>query len=140
MAECLAMTPGDRAPGRQALRDRQARGLRAHLAGEAAEASIARRYRDRGYAVDRRRWRGKGGEIDLILRNGAALVFVEVKSGPDIATAASRLGPRQQARLFAAAGGFLASEPAGLETEARFDVALVDGRGGVEIIENAFTS
>ncbi len=118
--------------------DRRDRGLRAYLSGEAAEARVAQDYERRGCSVARRRWRGKGGEIDLIVRQGADVIFVEVKSARDFATAADRLGARQMARLYTAASEFLEGEPAGQLTGARFDVALVDRRGAFEIVENAF--
>ena len=120
--------------------DRRDRGLRAYLSGAAAEASVARDYERRGFTIARRRWRGQGGEIDLIARKGADVIFVEVKSARDFATAAERLGARQMERLYLAASEFLEGEPAGQLTEARFDVALVDGRGAFEIVENAFTA
>lgn len=118
--------------------DRQDRGRMAHLSGAAAEDAIARDYERRGYTIARRRWRGQGGEIDLIARKGAAVIFIEVKSARDFATAAERLGGRQMQRLYLAAGEFLEGEPAGQLTEARFDVALVDGLGAYRIVENAF--
>lgn len=115
---------------------RACRGARAHRSGLAAEESVARHYERRGCAVAARRWRGRGGEIDLILRDGAGVIFVEVKQSRGFDRAAERLGPRQIARIHAAAGEFLGREPRGLDTEARFDVALVDGTGRVEVIEN----
>lgn len=118
--------------------DRRDQGLRAYLSGEAAEARIAQDYERRGFSIARRRWRGKGGEIDLIVRQGADVIFVEVKSARDFATAADRLGVRQMERLYTAASEFLEDEPAGQLTGARFDVALVDRRGAFEIVENAF--
>jgi len=117
---------------------RRDRGLRAHLSGAAAEARIAEDYERRGFSIVRRRWRGASGEIDLIARKGAGVIFIEVKSARDIATAADRLGTRQMERLCLAAAEFLEGEPAGQLTEARFDVALVDGQGAYQIVENAF--
>jgi putative endonuclease len=117
--------------------DRQ-RGAAAHQAGRMAEAQVARHYRDRGFAVCETRWRGAGGEIDLILHgaSGGGFVFVEVKTSRDLSRAAAALRPRQFLRLQAAAAEFLGGHPGGLDTPARFDLALVDGRGCVEIIEN----
>lgn len=43
-------------------------------------------------------------------------------------------------RIWNAAAEFLEGEPMGQLTAARFDVALVDGQGRVEIIENAFAA
>ncbi len=117
---------------------RRDRGIRAYRSGAAAEAGVARDYERRGFAIARRRWRGKGGEIDLIARKEDRVIFIEVKSARDFATAAERVGTRQMQRLYAAAGEFLEGEPAGQLTPARFDVALVDGRGACQIVENAF--
>lgn len=113
------------------------RGRMAHASGAAAEDQVAELYRRAGHAVAATRWRGRGGEIDLVLRRGAAVVFVEVKRARDIARAAERLGPRQLQRLRIAAAEFLGMEPAGELTDARFDVALVDGCGRISLIENA---
>jgi len=98
---------------------------------------VARRYCDAGATVAARRWRGKAGEIDLIFRDGARVIFVEVKASSTRDRAAVALGPRQIARLYRAAAEFLAGEPAGQDTETRFDVALVDAPGRIEVIENA---
>ncbi len=107
-------------------------------AGLAAEQRIAQDYERRGFVVARRRWRGAGGEIDLITRNSEGLVFVEVKQSRTFARAAERLSRRQMDRIYASAAQFLAGEPGGQLTNARFDVALVDQVGQFEIIENAF--
>lgn len=113
-------------------------GKAAHHAGLAAEARIAQDYERRGLTVARRRWRGRAGEIDLIARDGDTVVFIEVKKSSSFARAAERVSRRQMARLCAAAEEFLAGEPAGLMTDMRFDVALVDGMGAHRIVENAF--
>lgn len=99
---------------------------------------MARDYLRRGLRLERRRYRCARGEIDLVMRDGAALIFVEVKKSATFARAAERLSRRQMARIYRAAEEYLASEPAGQLTEARFDVALVDGSGAVAILENAF--
>ncbi|EPX81544.1 Endonuclease [Litoreibacter arenae DSM 19593] len=100
---------------------------------------MARDYLRRGYKFAAHRFRGKGGEIDLVMRDARQVVFVEVKQSRSHARAAERLLPRQMARLFDTACEFIATEPEGQDTEMRFDVALVDGTGRVEIIENALT-
>lgn len=114
------------------------RGAMAYQAGVAAENRIALDYQRRGFALACKRWRGKTGEIDLILRHASGLVFVEVKQARDFDRAAHSLSARQMQRIYAAAEEFLGSEPAGSLTETRFDVALVDGQGQTRIIENAF--
>lgn len=109
-------------------------------AGRVAEDSVAERYSRAGMPVIGLRWRGKGGEIDLIVRDGDAVVFIEVKKSRSFARAAERLGARQIERLFMAASEYLETEPKGQLTEARFDVALVDGQGKIEILENALAA
>ncbi|GAA6174105.1 YraN family protein [Sulfitobacter pacificus] len=110
----------------------------AYHAGLAAELRIAQDYERRGFAIARRRWRGACGEIDLILRDGNGLIFVEVKKSRNLARAAESLSPRQMQRIYASAEEFLGTEPLGSLTDVRFDVALVNGRGDLQIIENAF--
>lgn len=111
-----------------------------YRAGLSAEDQVARDYTRRGYPVAAHRWRGTGGEIDLIAQDGAGYVFVEVKKSRSHARAAERLGARQIGRLYDAASEFLGQCASGLNTPARFDVALVDAMGRIEIIENALAA
>ncbi|WP_143526081.1 YraN family protein [Roseivivax lentus] len=113
-------------------------GQMAYRGGLAAEAGVAEDYLRRGYRLAETRWRGKAGEVDLILRDAEALIFVEVKKSRSFARAAERVSPRQMARLCAAAEEFVAGEPRGALTEMRFDVALQNAHGEIRIIENAF--
>lgn len=110
----------------------------AYHAGIAAEGRIAQDYERRGYAVAFTRWRGEAGEIDLIVRDGDGLIFVEVKKSRSFARAAERVSAAQMARITRAAEEYLAGEPAGSLTDVRFDVALMDGQGAIRILENAF--
>ena len=112
-------------------------GLVSYRAGLAAEDAVARHYSDGGKVLAAQRWRGSAGEIDLILRDGPSIVFVEVKKAATHAEAALRVTSRQIARIFSAASEFLAGEPMGQATESRFDVALVDSYGRIEVLENA---
>jgi len=121
-----------------AKRTRQHRGRVAYHAGHCAELRIAQDYQRRGFDMARQRWRGRNGEIDLILHDGEGLIFVEVKRARDFARAAQSLSARQMQRIYRSAEEFLSTQPNGSLTEVRFDVALVDGAGQTEIIENAF--
>lgn len=107
-------------------------------AGRLAEEAVAREYSQSGYQVMSERWRGRSGEIDLILSKGDEYIFVEVKKSRSHDWAALRLGARQIARICNAALEYCGRLPAGLLTAMRFDAALVDQFGRVEIIENAF--
>lgn len=113
-------------------------GAMGYHGGLAAEGAVERHYLQSGHAIAARRWRGSGGEIDLVARGDHGLVFIEVKKSRTFARAAERLTDRQMARIHASASEFLAGEPGGQDSFARFDVALVDRVGQVEIIENAF--
>lgn len=117
---------------------RKARGLTNYLAGHAAEASVARLYEDSGVAICERNWLGSAGEIDLIGRDGDVVVFVEVKHSRTHDLAASHISRAQIDRIFATVEEFVAGEPRGLLTDVRIDLALVDGQGRIEIVENAF--
>ena len=109
-------------------------------AGLAAEDQVAERYIRSGRAIAARRWRGSCGEIDLIARDGDTVIFIEVKKSKTHARAAERLTARQIARIYGAASEFLGGEPRGQATDVRFDVALVDAMGCIEIRENVFAA
>jgi putative endonuclease len=117
---------------------RRTRGRLADCAGRSAEDIVSRHYLERGAQPLDRRWRGGCGEIDLIFDEAGATVFVEVKKAADFAAAAARVGPRQVARLMGAAEEYLAAHAGSAHAECRFDVALVDRLGRVEVVENAF--
>lgn len=108
-----------------------------YLKGLAAEQAVTRHYQAQGCTLLATRWRGKGGEIDLIFQANNEVIFVEVKASKDHGAAALRLSPRQIGRLFNTAAEFLGTQPAGQDTPSRFDVALVDQAGRIEVLENA---
>lgn len=108
------------------------------FAGQAAEEQVAARYSRSGRPIAARRWRGSAGEIDLIAREGDKVIFIEVKKSRSFAEAAEHLSRRQMDRICSAATEFVAGEPGGQLTEMRFDVALVDAVGRIDVIENAF--
>jgi putative endonuclease len=99
----------------------------AYHAGLCAEDSIAADY-----------VRRQSGEIDLIARGAEGLVFIEVKASRSHNRAAQRISRRQIERLYSAASEYIAGEPDGQNTDMRFDVALMDRYGAIDIIENAF--
>jgi putative endonuclease len=99
----------------------------------------------RGYAILARRYRTKLGEIDIVARDGLAIVFVEVKarSGDDFGGAAAAVTVWKQRRLTLMALDYLARHRLE-ERPCRFDVVTVDVVNGqaprVEIFQNAFYS
>jgi putative endonuclease len=117
--------------------DRARRGCRNYHAGLAAEDQVARSYERSGHRIRARRWRGGAGEIDLVLEKGDELVFVEVKAASTHARAAEALSQRQVRRLLKSAEAYLGQMPRGSLTPMRFDVALVDRAGQLDVIPNA---
>ena len=82
-----------------------------------------------GYRLVARNYRTPRGEIDLILRRGGELVFVEVKlrSGTGFGHPLEAVSERQQNRVRAAAEEWLAENEPTFDT-ARFDVVGIIGR------------
>lgn len=116
----------------------QKRGQTSYHAGLAAEDIVAQHYSRAGQPMLAKRWRGSTGEIDLIAQDGDGVIFIEVKKSRSHAQAATRLTRRQMDRIYGAASEFLATQPRGQLTDVRFDLALVDEMGRVNVIENAF--
>jgi putative endonuclease len=112
------------------------RGQTNHCAGLAAEAQVADHFLRAGLPVRDQRWRGPGGEIDLICGDADGLVFVEVKKGKDHSGALARVTPRQLQRIRVSAEAYAAQMPRGSLTEMRIDIALVDALGRIAIVEN----
>jgi putative endonuclease len=80
----------------------------------AAGEQLARRHREQqGYAFIAANWHYTGGELDLVMRDGDVLVFVEVKTrrGERLGAAEESVSPAQAARLLRAAQMFLAEQP-----------------------------
>lgn len=115
------------------------RGRGGYLSGLSAEEQAARAYQRRGAEILARRHRNAAGEIDLIVREGETLVFVEVKQRRR--GAAESITERQWRRLGLAATQYMLAESdkTGPVRGCRFDAVLVGADGGLEIIENART-
>jgi len=112
-------------------------GLTSYLAGLAAEDQVARHYCRAGHRILCRRWHGRAGEIDLVFEKDRESVFVEVKKSGSFAKAAVNLSRKQIGRLQRSAEDCLGHFERQSLTPMRFDVALVDETGRIEVIENA---
>lgn len=117
---------------------RRQRGRLACRSGRMAEEAVALRYEARGCDLLESRWRGPAGEIDLIVRDGDELVFVEVKKSATHDLAALRLDRRQMDRICLSALDYAGRLEGGRPLAMRFDAALVDDLGRIDVIENAF--
>jgi len=91
---------------------------------------------ERGVRVVERNFRARGGEIDLIARDGDVLAFVEVRfrEGDGHGLPEESVGPAKRRRIAAAARAYLSTIPPDSWREARFDVAAVDGSGSAPVI------
>src|SRR3977135_869249 len=72
--------------------------------GKTGEDLAVQELERRGYAIVARRYRRRGGELDIIARDGPTLVFVEVKARDgrafgEAAEAVTRLKQRRITRL-----------------------------------------
>ncbi len=83
-------------------------------------------------------YRCRFGEIDLIMREGDTLVFVEVRfrSSDRFGTSAETVGLRKQRRLIAAAEHYLQRHPSCMRC--RFDVLALGPGEQMQWIQNAF--
>lgn len=109
--------------------------------GRAAEALAARHLEARGCTVLDRRYRATAGEIDLVVRDGRTVAFVEVKARRGVGKGypAEAVDARKRRRIVGVARAWLDEHgPAG---PLRFDVVAVrvgGGRARVTWIRDAF--
>ena len=92
----------------------------------------------KGYSILKSRYKTQLGEVDLIIKRGKTIAFVEVKARQDIETAAYAITPRQQKRIEGAARGFIAQNPRYAEYFCRFDAVLVAPKRWPTHITNAW--
>lgn len=117
---------------------RQIRGKGAYARGIDAEAAVCARLEHDGWTILARRLRTAAGEVDVVADKDGLLAIIEVKARPTLGLAAASVSVRQQARLIAAAEILLAENPGWGAQGVRFDVLLVDARGAVRRITDAF--
>jgi putative endonuclease len=112
--------------------------------GETGENLACRELERRGYTIVARRYRRRGGEIDIIARDGQTIVFVEVK-----ARAGRAFGGGEEAvtwlkrrRITQLAIEYLARHRLG-HCPCRFDVVTIHLGGErrvIDVFQNAFTA
>lgn len=100
-----------------------------HLTGAAAESAAARYLTSHGLSLLDSNVRYRDGELDLVMRDGDVLVFVEVRyrASNDYGGAAASVTPTKQRRLIRAATRYLAAHPALAVLPCRFDVIGAEG-------------
>jgi len=108
--------------------------------GRAGEAAAEAFLLEAGYVFRARNWRCRAGEIDLIVLDGDALVFVEVRSRSNptrFGTALEAVTPRKCRQVRELAAVYL-KQAAAPFASVRFDVVAVTFRadGGVAEIKH----
>lgn len=113
--------------------------------GSRFEAEAAAYLEKKGMILEKRNFRCRQGEIDLIARDGEYLVFVEVKyrSGKRWGRPAEAVTPAKIKKIRETAAYYIHREYGGQEFPCRFDVVEItgdaaDGRIFINHMENAF--
>ena len=116
---------------REEYRRRRQGALRERQAGKFLE--------NLGYEILEYNFRSRGGEIDIVARDGGYLVFVEVKYRRDerAGNPMEAVDGRKQRRICLAASGYLARRHFSLDTPCRFYVVAIMGER-TEVVKDAF--
>ena len=98
-----------------------------HVRGRAAEDMALRYLEQHGLQLVTRNFRCTRGEIDLIMRHGDSLVFVEVRArrNDNFGSGADSVDARKQAKLNAAASLYLQQHAQPANGTCRFDVVAI---------------
>jgi|APFre7841882590_1041340.scaffolds.fasta_scaffold01988_7 putative endonuclease len=109
--------------------------------GNAAESLACQYLEEQGLLLVERNYRCRRGELDLVMRDGAYLVFVEVRCRHDgrYGTPAETVTLTKQKRLLRAANFYLQSRRS--NAPCRFDIVAItqaNGKRALEWIQNAF--
>jgi putative endonuclease len=110
--------------------------------GKIGEDLACQELQQRGYAILARRYRRRGGELDIIARDGQTVVFVEVKTREscEFGAGGESVNPRKRRRMAGVALDYLARNRL-TESPCRFDVVSIDmgdGAPRIELYQNAF--
>ncbi|HET8900156.1 MAG TPA: YraN family protein [Rhodanobacteraceae bacterium] len=97
--------------------------------GAAFETLACRHLEAAGLRLLERNFTTRYGELDLVMMDGATLVFVEVRyrAGQDFGGALASITATKRARLVRAASLYLAAHPRLAQSPSRFDVVAFDG-------------
>jgi putative endonuclease len=116
---------------------------RARIAlGKTGEDLACQELERRGYAIVARRYRRRGGELDIIARDGKTMVFVEVKAreGRAFGEASEAVTAHKRLKITQLALDYLMRHRL-TNCPCRFDVVSIHVETGVpaiEIFQNAF--
>jgi putative endonuclease len=113
--------------------------------GRRGEDAALRHLESAGLSLLERNYRCRGGEIDLVMQEGATLVLVEVRlrRSLEYGGAAASVGLRKQRRVALAAKHLMLRRPRYRRMPARFDVVAIEsdtpgGAAEIRWIRDAF--
>lgn len=109
------------------------------IEGNKAEARAEAFLLARGFSLLERNFLCKVGEIDLLMRDGNCLVFVEVRfrKNANFGSALETVNHSKQKKLIAAAQFYLSRNPLPAGATVRFDVIGITG-DDIQWVVNAF--
>lgn len=97
----------------------------AYQRGKEGERLAALWLRMKGYRILVERYKCPYGEIDLIIKRGKVIAFVEVKSHKTLTASLYAITPRQQRRISQAAELWLQENGTDQHRDYRFDALIV---------------
>ena len=108
------------------------------MKGAREEALALQFLESQGLSLVDRNVRARGGELDLVMRDGAYWVFVEVRArqSAHFGGAAASIGSAKQHKLHTAANLYLSSKR--IDAPCRFDAVLFDGSEQARWLKNIF--
>lgn len=104
---------------------RSRRARRSGTAGLQAEWLALLWLSAKGFRLLERRFGGKGGEIDLIMRRGRLVIFVEVKRRSRMEDALAAITPGKQRFIAARVRQWLARNPWAMDHDLRMDAVFL---------------
>lgn len=115
------------------------------LAGHEAEQAARRFLEAKGLYLIAENYRCRSGELDLVMREGAQIVFIEVRyrRSPRPVTPAETINRRKRRRIASAASHFLQRNAKYIDNPIRLDVVGVSGpldKPDIDWIKNAFST
>jgi putative endonuclease len=99
-----------------------------HIGGLRAETLAALWLRGKFYTILARRYRIRGGEIDIVARRGKTIAFVEVKARATLEEAMTAITEEKRRRLSRAAARWLAVNPWAADHVLRGDAVYIAPR------------
>lgn len=108
------------------------------MKGTDAESAALAHLEAAGLSLIERNYRCPMGEIDLVMKEGEAIVFVEVRqrSGTRFGGAPASITTGKKKRILSAAKHYMIK--LGSWPECRFDAVLLDAEGRITWIRDAF--